>query len=195
MYLEQRAGHGSESGAAALSWFIAPVDLPYIPCLLLSNYKLNGDCPHFLYISLSTSTPQPSMSTPPQESMLDVHSHTMLLATTRTALSSPGQAFSLAENPSKPSMPMPVLDATQTSPPRRRNLDISLTTRSTPARLQRVGLMLISRYPALIPQFHSSNYYVIEDKAFSKKKRRKKKIVWTVRHCLGILKRLKSSHA
>ncbi len=30
--------------------------------------------------------------------------------------------------------------------------------------------MSISRYPALIPQFHSSNYYAIENKAFSKKK-------------------------
>ena len=114
----QRARHGSESGAATLSWFILPVDLPYIPCLLLSSCKLNGDCPHFLYISLSTSTPQPSMSTPPQESIPDVHPHTMPLATTQTALSSPGQASSLAENPSKPSVPMPVLDAAQTSPPR-----------------------------------------------------------------------------
>ena len=34
-----------------------------------------------------------------------------------------------------------------------------------------VGLMFISRYPALIPQFHSSYYYVIENKAFSKKKK------------------------
>ena len=34
-----------------------------------------------------------------------------------------------------------------------------------------VGLMSISLYPALIPQFHSSNYYVIENKVFSKKKK------------------------
>ena len=57
------------------------------------------------------------MPTPPQESIPDVHSHTIPLATTQTALSSPGRA-PLAEDTSKPSVPMPVLDAAQTSPPR-----------------------------------------------------------------------------
>src|SRR6267154_6436118 len=57
---------------------------------------------------------------------------------------------------------------------------------SGPASTHWVGLMSISRYPALIPQFHSSYYYVIENKVFSIKIRvSERQVIYSFPNLMG----------